>query len=166
METQKLRNSETQKVRNSETPKRPRGPDSGSEDSGSEAGSKRYKVLQDLTRVGRDVRDPVRPGDPAIGVDQVGPPLGEVGRRLLRSALGFVALTDASVLIGEQEEREALLLRETPVVFGGIEGDAQDLRTPRREFGGSITEPLSLRRSTLRVCLGEPPEHDPATPKA
>src|SRR6266536_6275117 len=115
--------------------------------------------------MGGDVRHPVRLGDPALRVDQVGPPLRVLGRRLLRGSLRLVAFAHRPVDVGEQPEREPVLLGEGPVVLGPVERDAHDLHAELLELGGSVTEPLALDRSTGGEGLGEPPQGQPPAPE-
>jgi hypothetical protein len=115
--------------------------------------------------VRRNVGDPVGLGDSAGGVDQVGSALREAGSGFLRRALGVVDLADRSIDVGQEAEREPLLFGEAEVVLWRVEGYADDVGALRLEFGGSITEPLALDRSTGGGSLREPPQHQPAIVK-
>ena len=109
-----------------------------------------------------DVAHAIRPADDALRIDQVRAPLRPLGHRLDRRALGLVELSCDMVGVGEQPEREAVLLRETAVLLDGVERRTEDLDAERFELGGSITEPLALARSAVGERFGEPPERDPA----
>ena len=108
-----------------------------------------------------DVRHDVDLPDHAVGVDQIGDPPRVFGMGIIGRAGGPVAGADLAFDIGDQREVEVLVLCESAVVLDGVEGGADDADTEPLEVGGSITEPLSLDRSTPGRGLREPPEGDP-----
>jgi hypothetical protein len=115
--------------------------------------------------MGRDIRDAVRLGNDAVGIDQIGPPFGEARGALLRAAPGLVQLSDRSIDVGQQPEGKAMSVGEGPVLLGGIERDTQDLDRFGVQIWGSVPEPLQLDGSTARERLGEPPHRHPPASK-
>jgi len=108
-----------------------------------------------------DVADAVGLADHAVGIDQVSPSFGPLGHRLLRRPLRLVQEAHSVVRVGQQTEREAVLLREPAVVLDRVERRAEDLDAELFELRGSITEPLAFPRSPIGEGFGEPPERDP-----
>lgn len=100
--------------------------------------------------------------DGAVGPDQEREPLGEGRVLLVGSLLRSVGTARRVVWIGQKAIRERLRVGERQVLLGCVEGDANDLGAGLGEFGGSVTEPLSLTGSAGRGRLGVPPQHDPA----
>lgn len=109
-----------------------------------------------------DVPDPVGLADHALRIDHVRPPLRELGRRFLWESLRLVDLTRLPVDVGQEREREALLLGKGQVVLRGVERGADQGDACFLELGGSITEPLAFLRSPGREGLGEPPQDQPS----
>ena len=108
-----------------------------------------------------DVADPIRLADDTVGVDQVRPSLRPLGHRLFRRPLRLVQEPHRVVGVGEQPEREAILLGEPAIVLDRVEGGPEYLDAQGFELGGSITEPLAFPRSPIGEGFGEPPERDP-----
>jgi hypothetical protein len=122
-------------------------------------------VREHVVRMSRDVRHAVRLADDAPGIDQIRAAFGPFGELFLGRSLRFVDPADGVVDVAQQREREALQLLEALVLFRCVERDADDLGACLLELGGSVTEPLALRRSTGGVRLGEPPQDHPPAPK-
>jgi len=66
-------------------------------------------------------------------------------------------------VVGQQAEREVVVLREGEVVLDRVEGGSEDLYAPVSELLGSVTEPDPFDCSTGGRGLRVPPEHDPAS---
>jgi hypothetical protein len=112
-----------------------------------------------------DVPDSVGLHDLAFGIDQVRPPLGPKRVRLIRMPLGLVQLPDLPLDVGQDPEREVVLLRERAILLGRVEGDPDELGAELLELWGSITEPPAFQRSPGGAGLHEPPEHHPPAPE-
>jgi hypothetical protein len=103
--------------------------------------------------------------DRAVGPDEERETFGEGRVLLVGSLLRPVGTTRGVVRIGQEAVRERLRLGEGQVLLGCVERDAKDLGVGLGEFGGSITEPLSLAGSAGRRRLRVPPQHDPPPPQ-
>ena len=112
-------------------------------------------VLQHLVGMAGQVDPGIDFLDAALGVDQVAD-----ASRVLRvgGSVGAVDFADGSRLIAEQVVGK-IELDPKGLVFGrAVATDADDNRVARREFRGSITEPLAFDGSAGDVGLGIPPE--------
>lgn len=96
-------------------------------------------------------------------VDQVRDALGVSGADILAGSIGEAEL---SIGVAEQRKREVELLRKRCVLLGSVEARAEDRDILCCEFGGSVTEPLSLDRSTRGIGLRVEPEQHFLAPQA
>jgi hypothetical protein len=119
------------------------------------------EVVEHVLGVAGDVGDLVLLAEHTVGVDQEGPAGGVLRVLLARRLLDAVGGPDARVRVGQQAIREPLCLGELLVLRGGVERRPDDQRAASFELWASITEALSLDRSTSGRCLRIPPQHDP-----
>ena len=96
-------------------------------------------------------------------IDQVADPIGIVGELVIGVAQHLIGRTDVLVEIGQELEREAMLLPERLVVGGGVEGDSEYGAVGVGECLSLITQALALKRSTGCAGFGVPPEQHPAS---
>ena len=101
--------------------------------------------------------------DDARRVDEERAPFGDLGPAAARRSPDAVDLGDVTIDIGEQRERQLLIIGEGEVGARRIVRRADDGRTEIFERWASITEALGLDRSTGRRRLRVPPQHDPTT---
>ncbi len=96
-------------------------------------------------------------GDLPIFIDDIAYAVGiaRVGR-----IAGAVCQADAAVGVREQQERVVELLGEGLVLVLGVETYAEDFGALVVEFLDSVTEPISLNRSTRGIGLWIEPEYD------
>jgi hypothetical protein len=123
------------------------------------------EVVEHVLGVAGDVGDLVRLAEHTVGVDQERLARRELRVLLAGRLLDAVCGPDAPVRIGQQAVREALRLGELLVLRGGVERRPEDQRAASFELWASITEALSLDRSTSGGSLGIPPQHDPVAPE-
>ena len=101
--------------------------------------------------------------DDARRVDEERAPFGDLGPAAAGRSPHAVGLGDATIDVGQQRERQLLIVGEGEVGARRIVGRADDGRAESFERWASITEALGLDRSTGRRRLRVPPQHDPAT---
>lgn len=106
--------------------------------------------------------DHVRELNDSVRVDHKGDAACERGVAVVRVAGCSVLLTDRSLPIGQEGKREVVAGGKLQVLGGRVERYADDRRSERLKFRGSVTEPAALDRSTSRRRLRVPPQHDPA----
>ena len=96
-------------------------------------------------------------GDLPIFIDDIAYAVGiaRVGR-----IAGAVCQADAAVGVREQQERVVELLGEGLVLVLGVETYAEDFGTLVVELLDSVTEPISLNRSTRGIGLWIEPEYN------
>src|SRR5689334_2389546 len=107
-----------------------------------------------------NVADLVRLADGPVGIDEVAVPLGEadlVGARVTR----LVLHADLLVVIGQQPEREVVLLPESLVRLRRVEADPEDLAGHALEVSGLVTQAFPLDRPTGGVGHRVPPQQHP-----
>ena len=129
------------------------------------AARSRLDVRDHIRRMGRDIGHLVRPMDPPVGIDEVAVPLRVLGILLVRTASNLVLGSDRSVDVAEQAEREVLRFGEGEVLAGRVERRPEDDGVELCKALGTVTQALSLDRSTRCRGFGKPPQQDPLTAK-
>ena len=116
---------------------------------------------QDIGCVLAHVGDVVDRCDDPLWVDQVGVTFGKVCELMIWVAHNLIRRTHALVDVGQQGVGKALGFLELLVLLGGIEGCSEDSTVSSVEVFGSVTQSLSLNRSTRCGRLRVPPEQYP-----
>ena len=109
------------------------------------------------------VRHVVRLGNHPGWVDQVGEPFRKVCVLMIGCTHDFVRRTDDPVSVGEQRIVKRLRVFERLVVRRSIERCSEDVAVGIGKVSGSVTQGLSLNRSTRGGGLRVPPQEHPVS---
>ena len=121
------------------------------------------QVGENLGGVSGHVGDVVRLDDHPGWVDQVGETFRKVRVLMIGCTHDFVRRTDDPVSVGEQRIVKRLRVFERLVVRRSIERCSEDVAVGIGKVSGSVTQGLSLNRSTRGGGLRVPPQEHPVS---
>jgi hypothetical protein len=103
---------------------------------------------EDVGGVLSHVSNVVHRGDDSLGIDEIRMPFRKVRVLMIWFADHLIRRTNCSVNVGEQWVRETLGVPELFVVRCGVKGSAEDAAIGGVKIFGSVTQGLTLNRST------------------
>ena len=103
--------------------------------------------------------------DPTLGIDEVAVAHRILGILLPRCASDLIRRAHSTINIAQQVERELLRFGEREVLSRCVERNAEDDGMELLESVGTVTQALTLDRSTRCRCFRIPPQQHPLPPK-
>jgi len=128
-------------------------------------GLSRLEVCEHLGRVASHLGDLVSTMDPTVWIDEIAVAHRILGILLIRGANDFVLRPDRAIHVAQQSEREVLGLGERQVLGWCVERCAENDGIELFESVGTVTQALTLGRSTGCCRFRIPPQQHPVTTK-